>query len=478
MMNKVAKGETMIIRHSPEKWHVVPLCGPHDRFDVPTPPDEPQLVVPLRVPGHETEINMNVDSVLANYGLAPSPAALDLLDAAVAAYAADVRVPRRNTYDGWTRQIDLHLSVRCPEKWEVAAPILQRMLRFLTGDYWEVSFRSAPKQNDEPTKATDKASSKKPSQLRFATPTSSAACLFSGGLDSFVGAIDELSAQGELVLVGHHAAGGGPTSRSQKLALELLREKFDEHKAPFLQFWVSPPKGGNAASEITTRGRSIIFLGLGVLVAESLGLAHPERGPGRFLVPENGFISLNVPLTNSRLGSFSTRTTHPHLIALLRELISALELPVQVEMPFRFATKGEMLRDCADPDLLRHALSATMSCAHPGVGRWRGAGPGHCGRCLPCLVQRAAISFWVGNSDPTSYAAEDLTQPLTVKAGSDLRALKMALERYQQRPPRLTDMLISGPLPASDDELRAYFEMFTRSVAELRQFADSRCPPN
>lgn len=468
----------MTKQHSPEKWHIVALCGPHDHFDVPTPHGEHRLVVPLRVPGQEAEVRMSVDTVLADHGLAPSPAALDLLDAAVAAYAADVRVPRRNTYDGWTRDMELHLSVRCPEKWGAAAPIFQRMLRFLTGDYWGVSFRAAPDSDGEITGDTEATAQRAPSPPRFATPTALAACLFSGGLDSFIGATDELTRQGELVLVGHHAAGGGPTSRSQKLVLQVLREKFDEQVAPFLQFWVSPPKSGNAASEITTRGRSILFLGLGVLVAESLGLAHPEHGRGRLLVPENGFISLNVPLTNSRLGSFSTRTTHPHLIALLRDLIAALELPVQIEMPFRFATKGEMLRDCADPDLLRRALPTTMSCAHPGVGRWKGAGPAHCGRCLPCLVRRAAVDFWLAGGDPTTYVAEDLTKPFSVKTGSDLRALKIALERYRQRPPRSTDILISGPLSASDDELRAYFEMFTRSVDELRCFVDSRCAPS
>lgn len=29
------------------------------------------------------------------------------------------------------------------------------------------------------------------------------------------------------------------------------------------------------------------------------------------LVPENGLIALNVPLDETRVGSFSTRTTHP-----------------------------------------------------------------------------------------------------------------------------------------------------------------------
>src|SRR6266852_896439 len=38
-------------------------------------------------------------------------------------------------------------------------------------------------------------------------------------------------------------------------------------------------------------------------------------------VPENGLIALNVPLDPLRLGSFSTRTTHPFYIARWNELL-------------------------------------------------------------------------------------------------------------------------------------------------------------
>ena len=39
------------------------------------------------------------------------------------------------------------------------------------------------------------------------------------------------------------------------------------------------------------------------------------------IVPENGYISLNIPLTYSRIGSSSTRTTHPYYFELLNQLL-------------------------------------------------------------------------------------------------------------------------------------------------------------
>jgi len=69
-------------------------------------------------------------------------------------------------------------------------------------------------------------------------------------------------------------------------------------------------------------------------------------------VPENGFIGINVPLSASRSGSASTRTTHPHFMALMRQVLDAVGLPNPVVNPYRLATKGEALAASRDPDLL------------------------------------------------------------------------------------------------------------------------------
>jgi hypothetical protein len=204
---------------------------------------------------------------------------------------------------------------------------------------------------------------------------------------------------------------------------------------------------------------------LGIAVASGL------RG-GRIVVPENGFISLNIPLTISRLGSFSTRTTHPFLISLLRDVLSVLDIDVHLEMPYRHMTKGEMLQNCADQRTLAKGLGATMSCAHPSAGRFQGGhDPNqHCGYCIPCLIRRAAISSW--GDDPTRYTWSNLGASLTPGRGADLRAVRLALDHYAQDPPRLSDLLAAGPLPGNTADRIAYLGVFRRGLAELQAFVE------
>ena len=435
-------------------WHIITLAGPEDNYTPALKTDDQQLVVPFNIPGHPASLQTRVHDVLTEYDLSPTLSAQDLLNAAMAAYTADVRVAREEAFDEWTRDFELHLAVQDMGGWGEGAYSLEKALSFLTGDHWKVNVRQAPESYKPPQ-------GRQPRVVR--SLRTNTVCLFSGGLDSFIGAVDQIESIGQVALIGHHSAGGGATSKSQSDALAALRTEYDEDTTPFLQFWVTPPKGEERVSEITTRGRSIMFIGLGVLVASGLRA-------DRLVVPENGLISLNVPLTNSRLGSFSTRTTHPHLIALIRELLQDLGIGVGIELPYRFKTKGELLRECANQRVAATGLSATMSCSHPGANRFLMRDPNmHCGYCLPCVIRRAAIRA-SGLPDPTSYAFDDLSQPLTGERRADLRVLKMGLDRYAQRPPRVADILVPGPLPATVDELREYLGVFRRGISEVGNF--------
>ncbi len=437
-------------------WHIVCLAGPTDDYTPKTADGDAVLRVPFDRPGDPDAPQSSVPDVLATHGLLPIPAADDLLRAATAAYSGDIRISRRDAYDGWTRDLVLHLVVSEPAGWAAGAARLERLLAFLTGDHWRVLIRPAP---------SDYRQDSGQALGRLVPVESNTVCLFSGGLDSYIGVLDALSDEGQVVLVGHHAAGQGPTSTAQERALAALRASYPVDRLPFLKCWLTPPKGLRRASEITTRGRSILFLALGVAVASGLR-------DGRLLIPENGFISLNVPLTPPRSGSFSTRTTHPHLIALLHDLLTDLDIPVALELPYRFRTKGEMLAACADQDNLVGGLASTMSCAHPGAGRFiKGGSPNrHCGYCVPCLIRRAAVTAW--GIDPTPYLWSDLRAPLSATRGADLRALRLALEQYSRRPPRLANLLAAGPLPGTPDERAAYLDMFRRGIEELRRFID------
>ena len=115
--------------------------------------------------------------------LYPGETAIDLAILAATVTAADTRISRgEDAQDSWTREIDLYLPVFDVDLWSGNARRIERMLLFLTGDLWRVSFRGR--------QPGMKSLIGRPGS-RMGRPFD-AVCLFSGGLDSFVGAIDLL----------------------------------------------------------------------------------------------------------------------------------------------------------------------------------------------------------------------------------------------------------------------------------------------
>lgn len=435
-------------------WHIVCLFG-DDKYTPEMRDGDQSLTISFQQQHHYFTYVPSIIETFDAYGLIPTSEAIEFLNAAIGAYIADIRIPRGDNADGWTRDMVLHLAVSDPQRWESTVPIIQELLSFLTGDYWAIVLRKLPiiqRQNR--------------TIQNHRKPQSNIVSLFSGGLDSFIGAIGQIEQYGNVLLIGHHGRGGGATSVSQNDAIEALRKCYDAKKAPFLRFWIVPPKNVSDKTETTTRARSIIFFGLGLAVASALG-------ESKLVVPENGFISLNVPLTVSRLGSFSTRTTHPHLIDLLRQIASKLGMSIEIELPYRFSTKGEMISECVNHSLLETAIPATMSCSHPSANRFTGAkNPNiHCGYCVPCLVRRAAI-LASGIADSTSYAYPDLSIQLSPNRAADLKAFRIATDRYKERQPMLKDILVAGTLPGTEDELRSYLGVYKRGLNEVTEFLE------
>jgi hypothetical protein len=174
-------------------------------------------------------------------------------------------------------------------------------------------------------------------------------------------------------------------------------------------------------NERSQRSRSIIFYAYGILAATALD--QYEKGATIPLyASENGLISINPPLTPARLGSLSTRTTHPVFIAMLQQLLNAAALRVRIENPYQFKTKGEMLAGCADQQFLRKFAHTSTSC-----GRYGTFGRKHCGRCVPCMIRRAAFLAW-GVRDATRYVYHDLGKDDADHAGfDDVRSAAMGV---------------------------------------------------
>ena len=90
-------------------------------------------------------------------------------------------------------------------------------------------------------------------------------------------------------------------------------------------------------------------------------------------------------------------------MTLLKELLNNVGITLNIYNPYQFKTKGEMLIECKNQEILNANIANTMSCSHPDVGRHRGEKEAmHCGYCLPCTVRQAALKR-ANMSDTSRY---------------------------------------------------------------------------
>jgi hypothetical protein len=390
---------------------------------------------------------------LAKLGLSTSEVGIDLLVVAVHVHAADTRIARRTeSQDGWTREIRLVVPVSDPVRWMQASPILVRALQFLTGDRWIVDFRKRP---------TGKEKLIVDSGQSLLSSMFDGVSLFSGGLDSLIGAIDELAAGRTPLLVSH--AGEPLVSKSQDDVYEGLKAAYPQACFERMRVWMTFPSElvNGVGSEDTTRGRSFLFLSLAAACGSGLQKDFILR------VPENGLIALNVPLDELRLGALSTRTTHPFYLARWNEILKTIGIAGRLENPYWNMTKGEMVSACSNKALLRKLAPLSLSCSSPAKGRWAGRPQGHCGYCLPCLIRRAALR----GADATTYGIADLranTLDSTESVGQQVRSCQLAIRRIKDRP-AMANFLIHKPGPLFDqpDRHAELAGVYRRGLEEL-----------
>ena len=434
---------------------IIGRFGPSDQAKVRAAADEVATRLDLVASDRRLDhgIGQAVDDLRA-LRVFPTEIGLDLLITAVHVHAADTRISRTSeSQDTWTREIRLVIPVSDPACWNAAVPLLTRMLNFLTGDRWTLGFRPRP---------TSFAGILPPRLSRSRVAPFNGVSLFSGGLDSLIGAIDILEAGGTPLLVSH--ASDGASSSAQNSLFEALRAHHRRRAFNRFRVWMSFDQGlvKGVGPEDTTRGRSFLFFALGVFAGTGLGGTFTVR------VPENGLIALNVPLDPLRLGALSTRTTHPFYMARWNELLAALNIPGRIENPYWNKTKGEMVAACANLELLQRLVPSSLSCSSPTKGRWQGRGIEHCGYCIPCLIRRAALD---GDADATVYTLADLRgRELDTRQaeGQQIRSLQLAIERLRARP-SLARLLIHKPGPLSDhsERLNDYARVYRRGMEEI-----------
>ena len=358
----------------------------------------------------------------------PTVRAWDFLSVALAVFAADRFVLRSDSSDAWTRTIALDVELVDPDPWTAQAKPLADALRFLSGDIWYLRFHTGGRA---------------PPGFAPRLTDRDCVCLFSGGLDSLIGAMNLVVAKKRPFLISQASPKEGNVQADLARKLGLADHRFDGRVN----------ERGNKPYEESSRARSLLFFAYGALAASSLG--------GELIVPENGLISINPPLTRRRIGSLSTRTTHPHFISSLQAVLNAVGLGVTLVNPYATQTKGEMLAQCQDPQIGKLA-HLSYSC---GKGKRKNM---QCGVCVPCLIRRASFHA-AGLKDATPYFTPNLA---LAADNDDVQAARLAVAQLATRN-MARWAAEAGPLPTDPVRHGVLVDTVRRGAEELRTYLNS-----
>jgi hypothetical protein len=374
---------------------------------------------------------------------------MDFLTIALAITAADTFVHRDQSADGWTRLMHLQIPVWSADPWKSVQAKLEKTLHFLSGDIWKLDFVNGGFVSPEPYQRKDRFETMKLKGIDCIS-------LLSGGLDSAIGAIDILH-EGKKPLFISHAYRGD--KKHQGLILNELVGSFSVFAVN-----ADPHQPEQLSAEISMRTRSLNFIAFSLIGASAVRQVN-QLGDVSILIPENGLISINAPLTPRRIGSLSTRTTHPYYIGSLQSIFDDLSIKVELSNPYQFLTKGEMVSQCKNPNTLKTIIDLTVSCSH-----WKRKNI-QCGCCLPCLIRRAAIAKGSQN-DTNHYLNNDLKTVIHSEGvNDDLFAVLNAIKQLKKKNIK-TWILDSGPLP--NDYLNEYQDTFVRGITEVGEYLSGK----
>jgi hypothetical protein len=374
--------------------------------------------------------------------------ALDLMETAGVICLGD-QAHLRGRNESWSRDLVFHVPARYAETLGGVSLRLSALLGFVMGDRVIVRLEAGDELSaPAPTRL---------SRVRRPGDGSDCACLLSGGLDSLAGAILLLE-EGRRPLFVSHVTGNAITRRSQEHVAAALDARYGPQRyLPVAMF----PTGRSEATypfpdgdrrETSRRARSLFPL--------TVAACACAAGAGtEVYIPENGVLAAQLPLTRARIGSFTTRTTHPRWLAGLEVILGeVLEHEIAIRNPLSELTKGEVVRDVLLRHLPESAARGTVSC-------WAaGRGPVACGGCVPCLLRR--LAFEHADMAPEATQLDPLALPDSVRGTDAFRNLASILT------------LVRDFLLLPDDRLFARYpevaylgEDAHRTLATVRRFA-------
>lgn len=385
----------------------------------------------------------------------------DLFIIGISVFALDKRISRRKFIDCWTRDISVSIPVLCYGKWSGTETQWNKTLGFLTGDIWNIQFRQCDKQYSL---------RENPNRVHLELDKCNCVSLFSGGLDSFCGAIKLLEDGLSPCLVGHNEY--PKLRKKQQEFVNAFQSIYANQNVKFVSFSANSRAPKTIEGEVlkgtenTSRGRSLLFLCTALSIAGILGEDIPVY------IPENGFIGLNIPLTNGRKGTCSTRTTHPFFLAGLKDILQTVGITNPVRNFFAYSSKREIVNLVKDKEAFKKHYMDTISCSHPCLARWNKKGhneyPVNCGYCYPCLIRKSSL---IDVEDlKYSFEAERidfLNQYGETEKSSDLRAVMSTVYRYKNLDDNIIRQMIGYAGSVDAETTEKFLKLYKSTMEDL-----------
>lgn len=388
----------------------------------------------------------------------------DLFIIGLSVFALDKRISRSLFDDAWTREIEVSIPVLEKNKWDRTCDRWNELLSFLTGDIWKIKFRST---------SAEYGFHKNANRSKIDISGCDCVSLFSGGLDSFCGAIKLLEDGKSPVLVGHNEY---PKLRYiQENMVKDFRSNYDSQSISFLGFTAGARAPKNIEgeplrkTENTSRGRSLLFLCAAISIAGIMGEDTPVY------IPENGFIGLNISLTNSRKGSCSTRTTHPFFLEGLSEILGEVGIHNRIENFFAYKTKREIVNLIAETQSFKNNYMNTISCSHPCVARYNRTGsreyPVNCGFCYPCLIRKASLQdVEISEKNDVEDTISFINTESESTKSSDLFAVLSSVHRYKGLSDKELRRMIRCTGKLSKEKVEWFERVYREGMNDLTDF--------
>lgn len=395
-----------------------------------------------------------------------SSVAFDFLVFAMSVYNADRAVSRvKYSEEGWKRNIHLKVPVVNVAAMERGADGFRSAVDFLTGDVWNFEFVQAAPYHFAPPR------------IQFENLQDyDRVSLFSGGLDSLIGFIDgctQLPAGKKVLLISHAELGKEGKDQTRILGRCEHKGLFNgQYDRAFISAGLKLHRGNTLETEATFRARSILFFAAGIYCACAISPNMP------LIIPENGTISLNIPLDKGRRSACSTRTTHPVFLRRLQSALNAIGIQNILENPYQLKSKKDMVDDCCQDAERKGALvvlcSKSCSCAKRSHKRyWVRRNVLHCGVCLPCLYRRVSLSG-VDELRNEQYGLDVFTPAeiqitrLDIKRNRDFKSLLYFLRNRCRREVIETELIANGITGKA--EVETYTEFVLHSYDQVKDW--------